>query len=69
MGYVMKDNITTHSSDDEYFVIQIDGRVKSLHRRFLDALRVGLLLREQFPLHCVKVCSAQARTVRREVMQ
>ena len=69
MGYVMKDDIAARSLADEYFVIQIDGRVKSHHRRFLDALRAGLLLREQFPRHRVKVCAAQARTVRRQVMQ
>ena len=39
MGNVMKDDIAAHSLPDEYFVIQIDGRAKSHHRRFLDALR------------------------------
>ena len=34
---------------DEHFVIRVDGRVKSHHRRFLDALREGLQLRDQFP--------------------
>jgi hypothetical protein len=34
----------------EYFLVQIDGRTKSGHRRFIDALRAGLLLRDQFPL-------------------
>ncbi len=32
---------------DEHFVIRVDGRVKSHHRRFLDALREGLQLRDQ----------------------
>ena len=59
----MKDNIATHSLADEYFVIQIDGRAKSHYRRFLDALRAGLELKDQFPGHDVKVC-----TVHREVM-
>jgi len=34
----------------EYFLVQIDGRTKSGHRRFIDALRAGLQLRDQFPL-------------------
>jgi hypothetical protein len=42
---------------DEHFVIRVDGRVKSHHRRFLDALREGLQLRDQFPQRDVKVQS------------
>ena len=68
MGCLMKDDIAAHSLPDEYFVIQIDGRVKSHHRRFLDALRAGLELRDQFPDHDVKVCAAHAKIERREVM-
>ena len=56
----MKNAIAAHLAD-EHFVIRVDGRVKSHHRRFLDALIEGLQLRYQFPLHDVKVC-AQARS-------
>jgi hypothetical protein len=49
-------NTATHLPD-EHFVIRVDGRVKSHHRRFLDALREGLLLRDQLPHHDVKVVS------------
>jgi hypothetical protein len=42
---------------DEHFVIRLDGRIKSHHHRFIDALREGLSLRDQFPLHTVKVCA------------
>ena len=45
----------------EHFVVRVDGRVKSHHRRFLDALREGLQLRDQFPLHKVKVCAEASR--------
>ena len=45
----MKSAIAAHLPD-EHFVIRTDGRVKSHHRRFLDALREGLQLRDQFPL-------------------
>jgi hypothetical protein len=51
----MKDAIATH---DEYFVLQMDGRAKSRYRRFVDALRAGLQLRDQFPQHDIKVRAA-----------
>jgi hypothetical protein len=58
-GTSMKSAIAAHLPD-EHFVIRIDGRVKSNHRRFLDALREGLQLRDQFPQHDVKVQSMRA---------
>jgi hypothetical protein len=42
----MKSAFAAHLPD-EHFVIRVDGRVKSHHRRFLDALREGLQLRDQ----------------------
>jgi hypothetical protein len=54
MGNPMKSAIAAHLPD-EHFVIRVDGRVKSHHRRFLDALGEGLQLRDQFPKHDVKV--------------
>jgi hypothetical protein len=56
VGNPMKNAIAAHLPD-EHFVIRVDGRVKSHHRRFLDALREGLQLRDQFPQHDVKVQS------------
>jgi hypothetical protein len=56
VGNLMK-NATAAHLPDEHFVIRVDGRVKSHHRRFLDALREGLQLRDQFPQHDVKVCA------------
>ena len=50
----MKSAIADHLQYDNY-VVTIDGRVKSHHRRFIDALREGLYLRDQFPQHNVKV--------------
>ena len=55
----MKNAIAAHLPD-EHFVIRVDGRVKSHHRRFLNALREGLQLRDQFPQHEIKVQSMQA---------
>jgi hypothetical protein len=59
VGTPMKAVIAAHLPD-ERFVIRVDGRIKSRHRRFLDALREGLQLRDQFPQHDVKVQSMQA---------
>jgi hypothetical protein len=56
VGTSMKSANAAHLRD-EHFVIRIDGRVKSHHRRFLDALREGLQLRDQFPQRDVKVQS------------
>ena len=55
----MNAGLATHDLPDEYFVLQIDGRVRSGHRRFADALRAALLLRDQFPQHDVKVRAMQ----------
>jgi hypothetical protein len=63
VGTSMKSAIAAHLPD-ERFVIRVDGRVKSHHRRFLDALREGLQLRDQFPQHDVKVQSAGGQSAR-----
>jgi hypothetical protein len=59
VGNSMKSAVAAHLPD-EHFVIRVDGRVKSHHRRFLDALREGLQLRDQFPQHDIKVQSMKA---------
>ena len=63
----MRSAIAAHLPD-EHFVIRVDGRVKSHHRRFLDALREGLQLRDQFPQHDVKVESMQANGQQRTAL-
>jgi hypothetical protein len=52
----MKNGIAT-SSDlvHENYVLQINGRFNSTHRRFEDALRAGLLLKYRFPHDDIKV--------------
>ncbi len=55
----MKSAIAAHLPD-EHFIIRVNGRIKSNHRRFLDALREGLQLRDQFPQHDIKVQSMKA---------
>jgi hypothetical protein len=61
MGCLMKNGVTTtHDSlSREYLVVQINGRTDSIHRRYEDALRAGLLLKNQFPHINVKVCETK----------
>ncbi len=56
MGCLMKNGIATYSLPRECYVLQINGRVNSTHRRYQDALRAGLLLKYQFPCDDIKVC-------------
>ena len=51
----MKNGISTDRLPDKCYVVQIDGRVKSAHRRFVNALREALHLRNEFPEHEVRV--------------
>ena len=55
----MKSGIATHRG---YYVLQIDGRAKSGHRRLVDALRAGLQLKDQFPYRDIKVRATQTST-------
>jgi hypothetical protein len=63
----MRNAIANHLPD-EHYVIRINGRVKSHHRRFMDALREGLQLRDQFPKQQVKVESMQASGLQRNAL-
>lgn len=69
MGCLMKSAIAMPSLSDEHFVLQMDGQVKSQHRRFVDAVIAGLLLRYQFPQHDIKVRETQTNVDVKEVMQ
>lgn len=64
----MKNLLAGYNPSDEYFALQMDGQVKSAHRRFIDALRAALLLRQQFPHHDVRVRATQATDRAAEVM-
>jgi hypothetical protein len=50
----MKNGITS-GLPHEYYVLQVNGRVSSTHRRYEDAVRAGLLLKYQFPQDDIKV--------------
>jgi hypothetical protein len=58
---VMKNGIAMQGDlSSEYFVLQINGRTNSVHRRYEDAVRVGLLLKNQFPHVAIKVCEVDS---------
>jgi hypothetical protein len=59
----MKNQIATNSPPREYYVLQINGRVNSMHRRYQDALRAGLLLKYEFPHDDVKLCETNCEEV------
>ena len=54
-GGHMKNGIATHSLHHECYVLRIDGP----YRRFVDALRAGLKLKDRFPDHDIKVAVKQ----------
>ena len=56
MGCLMKNGIMTHR---QYYVLKIDGQVNSAHRSFMDAVRAGLRLKNEFPQYDIKVRVAQ----------
>jgi hypothetical protein len=57
MGCLMKNGIATPDSFSRgSFILQINGRTDSVHRRYEDAVRAGLLLKNQFPHVDIKVC-------------
>jgi hypothetical protein len=57
MGCLMKNGIATPGSFSRgSFILQINGRTDSVHRRYEDAVRAGLLLKNQFPHVDIKVC-------------
>jgi hypothetical protein len=56
MGCLMKNGIATDTNlSHEYFVLKVNGRTNSIHRLYKNALREGLLLKNQFPHDDVKV--------------
>jgi hypothetical protein len=54
----MSNDSRLHALHHELFIVQLDGHVKSTHERFVEALRVAMLLRDEFPQHQVKVRAA-----------
>jgi hypothetical protein len=51
----MKSDVVTTSLAFECYVLQADGEVKSEHRRFIDALRAALQLKQASPQRDIKV--------------
>jgi hypothetical protein len=52
---------TTNFSDvrrNEFYVLEIDGKIKSGYGIFVEALKAGLEIKQQFPQSDVKVHNA-----------
>jgi len=69
MGSIMKNGVATHGLHRAYYVLQLDGRAKSGHRRLVDALRAGLQLKDRFPRCEIKVRATQTSTQSAELRQ
>jgi hypothetical protein len=67
MGCLMKNEMYS-SLSHEYFVLQINGRVSSLHRRYEDAVKEGLSLKYQFPQDDIKVCEAPIEKINHDAV-
>jgi hypothetical protein len=67
MGCLMKNAIVTNCMPHGCYVLRIDGRLNSTYRRFVDAVRAGLQLKDQFPQHDIKVSVAQTRASTEEI--
>jgi hypothetical protein len=65
----MKNTMATYCMPRGCYVLRIDGRLSSTHRRFVDAVRAGLQLKDQFPQHDIKVSVAQTKTLTEEIKQ
>jgi hypothetical protein len=58
----MKNNlVTTIGLRSECYVLEVDGEVISEHRRFVDALRTALQLKQVAPQSNVKVLDSEPR--------
>jgi hypothetical protein len=65
----MKNAIAAHCMPHGCYVLRLDGRISSTHRRFVDALRAGLQLKDRFPQHNVKVGVAETKNSTEDVKQ
>ena len=64
----MQNELATQSGSPSCYVLRIDGRAESTHQRFVDALRAGLQLKDQFPDHDIKVGFRQNRNSTEEII-
>jgi len=58
----MKNFILTNVLPTECYVLEIDGKIKSDHKIFMEALKAGMELKQKFPHSDVKVHDANEQT-------
>lgn len=56
----MKNVVPTTYLPDECYVLEVDGKIKSKHGAFIEALKAGLELKRKFPQGEIKVHDANA---------
>jgi hypothetical protein len=60
----MKTDIANRDLSHEWYVVEIDGRIKSRHGVYFEALKAGMKLKQKFPLSLIKVHDADEASVR-----
>ena len=60
----MKTDIEDKSSSHEWYIVEIDGRFKSRHGVYFEALKEGMELKQKFPLSFIKIHDADEASVR-----
>ena len=61
----MKTDIENRDLSHEWYVVEIDGRIKSRHGVYFEALKAGMKLKQKFPLSLIKVHDADKASVLR----
>jgi hypothetical protein len=62
MERFMQNRTATDNPPREYFFLQINGRINSMHLRYEDAVSAGLLLKRQFPHDDIKLYETQSKS-------
>jgi hypothetical protein len=54
----MRAVIENNASPPEFYVIEIDGELRSVYKVFIEALKAGMELKQKFPHSRIKVHDA-----------
>jgi len=62
----MKTDIENSNRDlsQEWYVVEIDGKIESTHGVYFEALKTGMALKQKFPLSLIKIHDADEASVR-----
>ena len=51
----------SHNQFQKCFILKMDGHLRSTHKRFIDALKAALQLKDQYPGHDIKVRATEEK--------